>query len=68
MVRDLAGDRADLILIQHPCISRLYAGCIYQHPQILVCLSDYISTIARDHKIVFPGALLQGVSTSNHGE
>ena len=68
MIRDPTLDRANLIPIQHPRIARLYAGCIYQHPQILVCLSDHISTVARDHKTVFPGALLQGVSTSNHGK
>jgi hypothetical protein len=59
---------AELILFQNPRIAEIFVDCIYQYPQILVCVSDYLPTVTRNDKIIFPGTLLSSVSTSDHGK
>lgn len=58
----------ELIVFQDPRVEELFVDCIYQYPQILVCVSDHLSTIARNNKIVVSSALLPSVSTSDHGK
>lgn len=61
-------DGAELILVQNPRITELFVDCIHQHPQILVCVSDYISVVARNNKIIFSGTLLPSVPASDYGK
>jgi hypothetical protein len=56
------------MIFQDPRIEELFVDCVHQYPQILVCVSDHLSTVARNDKIIFPGALLSSVSTSDHGK
>ena len=68
VVRESDVDGAELIAFQDPRIAGLYIECIHPHPQILVCVSDHLPTVACNNETVLPGTLLQGVSTSDHGK